>query len=142
MGISIGKYFNQFSEAELRTGHNSMIQEMKVLPKLHPIKELFADAWIDFMLHKFSYDGATFLNERNPITIFEVGAFIHDWRNSKGYVGKEIDNEFMCVMIALNYSPKIIIERWLLMRLTFLNVARHKIKGTFKNELPTNIFKL
>jgi hypothetical protein len=94
------------------------------------------------MLHKFSYDGATFLKERNPVTIFEVGAFIHDWRNSKGYVGKEIDNEFLCVMIALNYKPKLIIERWLLMRLTFLNVLRHKIKGTLKNELPINIYKL
>jgi len=142
MGISIGKYFNQFSEDQLRIGHNSMIQELKMLSKLHPIKELFADAWIDFMLHKFSYDGATFLKERNPITIFEVGAFIHDWRNSKGYVGKEIDNEFLSVMIALNYNPKLIIERWLLMRLTFLNIARHKIKKTYKKELPTNIFKL
>jgi hypothetical protein len=142
VGISIGKYYNDFSEDELRIGHNSMIQELKVLSKIHPIKELFADAWIDFMLHKFSYDGATFVNERNPITKFEVGAFIHDWRNLNGYVGKEIDNEFMCIMIALNYEPNIMIERWLLMRLTFLNVLRHKFKGTFKNDIPLNIFRL
>jgi hypothetical protein len=82
------------------------------------------------------------VKERNPITKFEVGAFIHDWRNLNGYVGKEIDTEFMCIMIALHYEPKIIIERWLLMRLTFLNVLRHKIKGTYKNQLPTNIYKL
>lgn len=50
MGGIRGKYFNDFSEAEIQIGHNSMIQELKVLPKVHPIKELFADAWIDFML--------------------------------------------------------------------------------------------
>lgn len=142
MGISIGKYFKEFSEDELRIGHNSMVQELKVLPRLHPIRELFADAWIDFMFHKFSYDGATFVKERNSITIFEVSAFIHDWRNLKGHVGKEIDNEFMCIMIALNYKPKLITERWLFMRLTFLNVLRHKFLSNYKKELPTNLFKL
>ena len=141
MGISIGKYFNQFSEDQLRIGHNFMIQELKVLPKVHPIKELFADAWVDFIMHKFSYDGATFVKERNPITIFEVGAFIHDWRNSKGYVGKEIDIEFITIMIALNYNYKLIIQRYFLTRFTFINVLRHKIKGTYRNELPTNIYK-
>ena len=141
MGGIRGKYFKEFSESEMQIGHNFMIQELKVLPKVHPIKELFADAWIDFMLGRFSYDGATFVKERNPITIFEIGAFIHDWRNCKGYVGKAIDNEFMCIMIALNYKPNLIIERWLFMRFTFLNVLRHKIKGTYKKELPTNIYK-
>ena len=141
MGISIGKYFNQFSESELRIGHNSMIHELMVLPKVHPIRELFADAWIDFMLHKFSYDGATFVKERNPITIFEIGAFIHDWRNLNGYVGKEIDNEFIKIMVTLNYDFKMILQRWVLMRFTFLNVWRHKIKGTYRNELPINIYK-
>ena len=140
--IRKSKYFNQFSEAEIQIGHNAMIQELKCLPKVHPIKELFADAWIDFMLARFSYDGATFVKERNSLTIFEVGAFIHDWRNSKGYVGKAIDNEFLSVMISLNYKPSMIIKRWMLMRFTFLNVLRHKMKGTYKKELPTNIYKL
>ena len=44
-----------------------MIQELKVLPKFHPIKELFADAWIDFMLGKFSYDGATFVKRAKSV---------------------------------------------------------------------------
>lgn len=136
------KYFKDFSEAEIQIGHNSMIQELKVLPKFHPIKELFADAWIDFVLGRFSYDGATFVKERNPLTLFEVSAFIHDWRNFKGYVGKEIDNEFLCIMIALNYKPNLIIQRWLFMRFTFLNVLRHKILGTYKKELPDDLFKI
>jgi hypothetical protein len=142
MGGIRGKYFNDFSEAEIQIGYNSMIQELKVLPKVHPIKELFADAWIDFMLGKFSYDGATFVKERNPLTLFEVSAFIHDWRNFKGYVGKEIDNEFLCIMIALNYKPRLIIERWLFMRLTFLNVLRHKFLGNLINKSPNNLFKI
>jgi hypothetical protein len=141
MGGIRGKYFNDFSEAEIQIGYNSMIQELKVLPKVHPIKELFADAWIDFMLGKFSYDGATFVKERNPLTLFEVSAFIHDWRNCKGYVGKAIDDEFICIMIALNYKPNLIIERWLFMRFTFLNVLRHKILGTYKKGFPNNIYK-
>ena len=142
MGGIRGKYFNDFSEAEIQIGYNSMIQELKVLPKVHHIKELFADAWIDFMLGKFSYDGATFVKERNPLTLFEVSAFIHDWRNLNGYVGKAIDNEFICIMIALNYKPNLIIERWLFMRFTFLNVLTHKILGNLNNKSPDNLFKI
>lgn len=136
------KYYTQFSEDEIRIGYNSMIQELKVLPKIHSIKELFCDAWIDFKAGKFSYDGATFVKERNMITLFEVGAFIHDWRNSKGYVGSKIDREFLCIMIVLNYKPEIIIERWLFMRLTFLNVWRHRFLCSYRKGLPDNIYKL
>lgn len=140
--IRKSKYYKEFSNEELRIGHNSMIQELKVISKVHPIKELFADAWIDFMLGRFSYDGATFVNERNPLTIFEVGAFIHDWRNSYGYVGKEIDNEFLSIMVALNYKPRLIVQRWVLMRFTFLNVLRHKLLLNYKITQLTNIFQL
>lgn len=140
--IRKSKYFKDFTEAEIQIGHNSMIQELKVLPKFHPIKELFASAWIDFQIGKFSYDGATFVKERNPLTIFEIGAFIHDWRNSKGYVGKEVDEEFCCIMIVLNYKPRLIIQRWIFMRFTFLNVFRHKILGNLNNKPPDNLFKI
>lgn len=140
--IRKSKYFNDFLEAEIQIGHNSMMQEIKSLPIGHAIRDLFASAWIDFQIGKFSYDGATFVKERNPITIFEVAAFIHDWRNFKGYVGKEIDNEFLCIMIALNYKPRLIIERWLFMRLTFLNVLRHKFLGNLINKSPNNLFKI
>ena len=140
--IRKSKYFKQFSEAELRIGYNSMIQEIKSLPIGHAIRDLFASAWIDFQIGKFSYDGATFVKERNPLTIFEIGAFIHDWRNSKGYVGKEVDEEFCCIMIVLNYKPRLIIQRWLFMRFTFLNVFRHKILGNLNNKPPDNLFKI
>lgn len=140
--ICKSKYYNQFTQEEIRIGYNSMCQEIKVLPLGHSVRELFASAWIDFQIEKFSYDGATFVKERNPITIFEVAAFIHDWRNSKGYVGKEIDNEFLCIMIALNYKHNLIIERWLFMKFTFLNVLRHKILGNLNNKSPDDLFKI
>lgn len=140
--IRKSKYFNDFSEAEIQIGHNSMIQEIKSLPIGHAIRDLFASAWIDFQIGKFSYDGATFVKERNPLTIFEVAAFIHDWRNSNGYVGQKIDKEFLNIMIALNYKHNLIIERWLFMKFTFLNVLRHKILGNLNNKSPDDLFKI
>ena len=137
-----GKFFNQFSEHELKIGHNSMIQEIKILPLGHSVRELFASAWIDFSIGKFSYDGATFVKERNPLTIFEVAAFIHDWRNSNGYVGQKIDREFLCIMIVLNYKPELIIERKLFMLLTPLNIARHRFLSTYKKGVPSNLYQL
>ena len=140
--IRKSKYYNQFTEEEIRIGYNSMIQEIKSLPLGHSVRELFASAWMDFSIGKFSYDGATFVKERNPITIFEVAAFIHDWRNSKGYVGRIIDREFLSIMIVLNYKPRLIIQRWLLMRLTPLNVARHRFLSTYKKGVPSNLYQL
>ena len=140
--IRKSKYFNDFLEAEIQIGHNSMMQELKVLPKVHPIKELFASAWIDFSIGKFSYDGATFVKERNLLTIFEVAAFIHDWRNSKGYVGRKIDWEFLSIMIVLNYKPELIKERIFFLVLTPLNVARHRFLSTYKKGVPSNLYQL
>ncbi len=140
--IHKSKYYNQFTDEEIRIGYNSMCQEIKILPVAHAIRELFCSAWIDFVMGKFSYDGATFVKERNPITIFEVAAFIHDWRNSNGYVGRKIDRELLCVMIVLNYAPELIKERIFFMVLTPLNIARHRFLSTIKNELPNNLFQL
>jgi len=140
--ICKSKYYNQFTQEEIRIGYNSMCQEIKVLPLGHSVRELFASAWIDFSIGKFSYDGATFVKERNPITIFEVAAFIHDWRNSKGYVGRKIDREFLCIMIVLNYKPELIKERIFLLVLTPLNVARHRFLSTYKKGVPSNLYQL
>lgn len=142
MGINIGKYFNEFSEEEIRIGYNSMLQELEVLPEFHPIRQLFSETWIDFVMGKFSYDGATFVKERFSHTIFEVGGFTHDRRNSFGYVGRKIDREFLCIMIVLNYEPELIKERMFLMVLTPINVARHKFLSTYKKGLPDNLFQL
>jgi len=136
------KYYNQFTKSELAIGYAYMLSELEALPIHHEIRVLFSDAWEDFKQGKFSYDGATFVKERSKSTIFEVCAFIHDWRNSNGYVGKKIDKEMFSIMIALNYSQELIFERYLLTRLTFINVIRHIILGTYKQQLPINIYKL
>ena len=140
--IRKSKYYNQFTQEEIRIGYNSMIQEIKSLPLGHSVRELFASAWMDFSIGKFSYDGATFVKERNPLTIFEVAAFIHDWRNSRGYVGRIIDREFLSIMIVLNYKPELIKERIFLLVLTPLNVVRHRFLSTYKKGVPSNLYQL
>ena len=140
--IRKSKYYNQFTEEEIRIGYNSMLKELEVLPEIHPVRQLFAETWFDFIMGKFSYDGATFVKERFSHTIFEVGAFGHDRRNSFGYVGRKIDHEFLSVMIVLNYKPELIKERIFFMVLTPGNVLRHKIKRTFKKGLPSNLYQL
>jgi hypothetical protein len=142
MGGINSKYYKDFSETELQHGYDYMCFELFHLPLGHPIKELFLEAWFDFSCDRFSYDGATFVKERNPSTLFEVAAFIHDWRNSLGYVGKEVDREFLSIMIVLNYKPELIIDRRLFMLLTPLNVARHKFLSTYKKGFPDNLYQL
>ena len=136
------KYYNQFTKSEIAIGYAYMLSEIENLPIHHEIRGLLSQTWEDFKVGKFSYDGATFVKERSKSTIFEVCAFIHDWRNSNGYVGRKIDREFFDIMITLDYSFDLIIKRYLLTRLTFINVIRHKILGTYKQQLPINIYRL
>ena len=136
------KYYNQFTEEEIRIGYNSMLKELEVLPEIHPVRELFTETWIDFIMGKFSYDGATFVKERFSHTVFEVGAFGHDRRNSFGYVGRKIDREFLSIMIVLNYKPELIKERIFFMLLTPLNIARHRFLSTYKKGVPSNLYQL
>ena len=139
--IRKSKYYNQFTQEEIRIGYNSMLKELEVLPEIHPVRELFTETWIDFVMGKFSYDGATFVKERFSNTVFEVGAFGHDRRNSFGYVGKEIDHEFLSVMIVLNYKPELIKERIFFLVLTPLNVVRHLFLSTLKKGGPINLYQ-
>jgi hypothetical protein len=140
--ICKSKYYNQFTEEEIRIGYNSMLKELEVLPEGHPVRQLFAETWFDFVMGKFSYDGATFVKERFSNTIFEVGAFGHDRRNSFGYVGRIIDREFLSIMIVLNYKPELIKERIFFMLLTPLNIARHRFLSTYKKGVPSNLYQL
>lgn len=135
------KFHNDFSEAEIKAGFELMHKEMNGLDFKHPIRTLFMYAWEDFKAGKFSYDGPTFVRSRFN-SIWELASFIHDWRNANGNVGREVDNEFFSVMIALNYSIHLIIERWLFCRFTFLNVWRHMIKGTYTNIVHIKLYKL
>jgi len=79
---------------------------------------------------------------RESSTVVRLASFIHDWRNSNGYVGYAIDKEFLEIMIALNYPLKLIVQRWFFTRLTFANIIRHKINKTFKNYKPLTLYRL
>lgn len=138
------RFYTDFSYTEIETGHQYMMSELRGLDFKHPIRTLFMLAWEDFKNNKFSYDGATFVRERSDETIFELASFIHDWMNSKGYVGKKIDDMFIDIMITLNYPKELIIKRYFLMRMfTWVNVLRHKyILKDYKKELPDYYYSL
>lgn len=95
------------------------------------IRKAFEMAWADFAEGKFKYDGATFVAEQYEDSLWEVAAFIHDWLNSIGFIGKEPDIFFIEIMATLGYSSRKIFERAKWMQWTFFNKLRHKLKGTF-----------
>lgn len=135
------KFYNDFSTEELKQAYESMHAEMNGLDFKHPIRELFTFAWEDFKAGKFSYDGPTFVRSRFK-SRWELASFIHDWRNSNGNVGYQIDNEFFSLMIALNYPIELFPKRYLLTRLTIFNVWRHKIKGTYNAKIHIKLYQL
>lgn len=138
------KYFLDFTNDEIRKGLASMKREIAMFhgKDKELINVLFARAWRSFINNEWSYDGATFVPERYTSEIFELAAFIHDWRNSMGYVGSWVDNEFIDIMIATNYPFRLIKKRYILMRFTFVNVLIHKVKGNYQKEKPSLIFSL
>ncbi len=134
------KYHIEFSNTELKTGYDFMLNEILNTNSHDQLLLLFQLAWNDFLCGKFSYDGATFVKERNIKTLFELPAFIHDWRNYNGYVGKNIDYEMFSVMILLRYPPKYFVVRARWTFFTWINILRHKyILRDLKTNLPTNL---
>jgi hypothetical protein len=119
-----------------------MLAELTCLRNNHPIRSVFSEAWHAYKCGEFTYDGATFVRERNSGSIFEVAALVHDYRNSSGCVGKAADQELFDIMIKLNYPLKLIIDRWLYCRFTFINVFKHRCLKTLCKQLPTNLYKL
>lgn len=128
-----GILFSQMSEQERKLAHFTMYKNSS---KSLWIKSAFEMAWNDFKNNKFRFDGATFVVEHQD-EFWEVAAFIHDWLNNLGYVGKAIDIYFIEIMRQLGYSSRRIFERSKWMQYTCLNVFWHKVKGTYKsNKLP------
>jgi hypothetical protein len=117
-----------------------LLNEIQSVPDMHPIRLLLAAALFDYKIGAFKYDGPTFSKIR--YNFWEVPAFIHDWRNATGYVSYKVDTEMFSIMIYLNYPMALISQRYILTRFTFLNIIRHKIKGTLKNNQPSNLFQL
>lgn len=117
-----------------------LMNEIQSVPDMHPVRLLLASALFDYKTGVFKYDGPTF--SKTHYSFWEVPAFIHDWRNATGFISYTVDTEMFSIMIYLNYPMALISQRYLLTRFTFLNIIRHKIKGTFKNYKPQNLFKL
>lgn len=103
------------------------------------IRQSLLMAWSSFEKDGWRYDGATFVREKND-RYFEASAFIHDWLNHTGYVGKAADLYFIKIMIALEYGENIIFERCKWMQWTFLNVAWHWLRfKNPKNDIPNEL---
>jgi hypothetical protein len=136
------RLYSELTETEKRVADACLKAELWGLDFKHPLRLLHLHVWDAYQRNEFRYDGPTFSKSRHETTEFELAALVHDWRNATGYVGKEVDREMFDIMIALNYPLELIIQRLLLTRLTFLNVWRHKLKGTFRNSKPINLYKL
>lgn len=136
-GLFTRKYAKDYKLDELNQAYKSMKSEC-----LEPwVSKAFELAWRDFKANKFSYDGATFVQEVGD-NYFEVAAFIHDWLNVMGYVGKEVDLYFIDVMRACKYPSNIIFERCKWMQYTWINVLLHRIKGNKTvNKIPYKLCK-
>ena len=117
-----------------------LYKEIEHLDINHPIRLLLQEALFDYKVGLWRYDGPTF--SKAPKGFWEVAAFIHDWRNSIGYVGYYIDNEMFDIMIYLNYPLFSIRQRYILTRFTLLNMFRYWIKGELKKTKPILMFKL
>ena len=134
---------HDLNQEQVASIEKHMLGEMRELDYKHPLRSLFLAAWSDFRYGKFSYDGATFSKSRyGKDMIFELAAFIHDWRNHNGYVSYKVDEEMFSIMIILNYPLRYIIQRRLLTIFTFLNIFRHFIKGTLRKGEPYNLYLL
>lgn len=134
------RYIYQIPNEEWKAGKQFMFSEIESIKWNHEIRFLLIEAITDFEAGKFSYDGATFVKERSK-SKFEVGAFIHDWRNSMGYVSYHIDREMLDIMIVLGYNFNLIKWRWFLTRFTFVNIIRHKIMCSYVGSKPDDLYK-
>lgn len=101
--------------------------------------KLFNLALEDFKNNKFNYDGSTFGKERYSNTLFEVASFIHDWLNYLGIVSYQVDTLLLRIMKQLNYSKKQRFARWFKTRFTFINIWRHKLKGTYRGKFAIEL---
>ena len=135
------RYIYDISLEEWVEGKNFMFLELHPYRWNSPIRKLLYKAIADFEAGKFSYDGATFVKERFR-SIFEVAAFVHDWRNSMGYISYSVDQEMFDIMITLNYNLNLIKWRWFLTRFTFLNIIRHRVMCTYVGSKPNDLYTL
>lgn len=118
----------------------TLYEEVKKLGEEHLVYKLLEEALWDYKKGKWKYDGPTFSKIYKDF--WEVPSFIHDWRNSLGYVSYVVDEEMFSVMIVLNYPIEFISQRWVLTRFTLFNIFIKYITGKLKKSDPKNLFIL
>lgn len=122
--------YSDLSPDEAQIMEEVLYNEIKELDNNHPIRLLLNEAILDYKIGLCKYDGPTFSKVYK--NFWEVPAFIHDWRNSMGYVSYKVDKEMFSMMILLNYPIRYIEQRWMLTRLTFINMFIKYIQGKIK----------
>lgn len=133
------KTYSEYTTEEIEIGYHFMIIELAEADAPNWLCEVFKRAWLSFEQGDFAYDGATFSIQRSKKTVFEIGAFLHDWLNSMGIVSYQADDFMLYVMKMLGYRWNLRVGRYLKTRLTFLNIWRHKNKGTYIGKFPIEI---
>lgn len=130
-------YYKDLTPKEAFDFEKILSEEINLLPMDHKVRSLFREALIDYKAGLWAYDGPTF--SKSYKNVWEIPAFIHDWRNSMGYLSYAVDEEMFSLMILLNYPMEYISQRWILTRFTFLNIfikyVQHKIKKLDKTKL-------
>lgn len=129
------KIYN-INSTEWRIAKIALTTEVVGLHINHHIVKLLRQSIHDFEDGRWDYDGATFVRERFKTHCWEVAAFIHDWRNSMGYVGSKPDQEMFAIMNVLGYKKRHITIRKALCNFTFLNTIRHFLKGSLASSPP------
>ncbi|MFB9055050.1 hypothetical protein ACFFVB_18360 [Formosa undariae] len=123
--------YSDLNKTEQKNIYQDLLQQCN---GIEWIENALEHAWRNFILYKWDYDGATFVVENNG-NYWEIAAFIHDYLNQIGYVGKQPDLYFIRIMLALNYGENRIFERCKWMQWTWVNKLRHIIRLKFKGDL-------
>lgn len=143
--------YKDFTDEDLKSGYNFMLNSIKenvCIPEYrYQLLDLLEIRWRQFMNGDFKVDGATFIKEQYG-NYFNLWWFNHDARNKFGYVGKDIDDEMLDIMVLLNVPQKHFRDSIWWFKFTRVNWLRHfciKIfkKGNLKiNELPNDLIRL
>lgn len=137
------KFYSDFSKKELIDGKCFMLSQIEQVPLKYQSQliSLFYYYWHLFEKCKFKVDGATFVDEQKEC-FFNLWWFIHDGRNSEGYVGNKVDEEMLSIMILTDVPPIHFKQVIPLIRLTWFNKIRHILKFTYKWKNPDNLILL
>lgn len=134
------RYSYEFSKNALNEGKKYMYAEILVAPVEYQeqLTRVLDYYWSKFINNEFTVDGATFIDEEEGC-FFNIWWFIHDGRNSEGYVSKKVDNEMIDIMVLTDTPAKHFKQAIPYLKFTWANVFRHFIKGTLKYRTPKNL---